>query len=66
MLLILILLIVKILSLGGYLSPPQRPPLAGLGYLLEHHALVLFQSTQFYINQLKFDNIIGLPVIVGI
>ena len=35
-------------------------PIAGLQYLLVHHALVLFESTQAYINQLEFDYIIGL------
>ena len=50
------------LQLGGYLSPPSRvPPIAGLQYLLEHHMLVLFESTHSYINQLEFDFIIVLP-----
>ena len=37
-------------------------PVAGLQYLLEHHMLVLFESTQSYINGLAFDYIIGLSV----
>ena len=44
---ILRLLFLKILLLDGYLSPPTRvPPIAALQHLLEHHLLVLFESTQ--------------------
>ena len=40
--------------------------IAGLWYLLEHHTLVIFESTQSFINQLEFDQIIGLFVNTGI
>ena len=42
------------LQLGGYFSPPTRvPSIARWQYLLEHHMLVLFESTQSNINQLE-------------
>ena len=51
--------------LSGYFSQPTRmSPIAGSQYLLEHHMhmLELFESTQYYINQLEFDYKIGLSV----
>ena len=47
---ILRFLILRILSIGVYISLTTR-----LWYLLEHHMLVLFESTESYINQLEFD-----------
>ena len=41
------------IHISGYFLPPTRmPPIAGLQYLLEHHTLALFESTQSFINQL--------------
>ena len=56
-----------IIHLGDYLSPPNRcSHEADLQYLPEYHMFVLFESTHSYINQLEFDNIIGLSAYAGI
>ena len=57
----------QIMHLFGYFLPLHTykdAPIEGLQYFLEHHRQVLFEST--YINQLEFDNIIGLSVCAGI
>ena len=51
---ILRLLILKILTLGIYLSPLT---IAWLLHLLEHHTFVLLEWTQSYINQLNFNQV---------
>ena len=53
------------LHLGGYLSPlvgVPPPPIAGLLCLLEHHMLVLLESTKSHTNKLEFDYIMGMSV----
>ena len=36
-----------------FITTYKGSPIAGLQYFLEHHTLVLFESTQSYINQLE-------------
>ena len=48
------------------LNVHRASPIFGrLQYLLEHHTLALFESTQSYINQLEFGYIIGLSLNAG-
>ena len=47
---------------GYFITTYKGSPIAGLPYLLEQHMFVLFESTQYFINQLELDNIIGLSV----